>query len=424
MLLGGDKVATGGVSVATIKLSTKAASTLPVGMWYDSELTGFGLRIGATTRSYFIEYRPGAGGRRVSKKRVKIGSADLLSLDAARAHARAMLARVALGGDPAQAKTEERAAAPFSTVLSSFLEEHVKGHRKASTADYYEHIINKHLSPRIGTKPSKAISADDISSMHAEIGRESGKYMANRAVAVASAAFNWAKLSNPTTGLRKFREQGRERYLTDAEMERLGEALVEAETVGIPYVVDEDGVKAKHAPKAANRRTKYGPHVTGAIRLYLLTGCRLSEILRLEWVHVDEGRGLLFLPDSKTGQKTVVLSAAALDVLKSLPRVGRYVIASDSAGTRDEKPRHDVKKPWAAIRCRAGIEDVRVHDLRHSFASFGAGEDMGLPIIGKLLGHKNVRTTQRYAHVAVGPERRAADAIGVRVSGLLKGRGK
>src|SRR5262249_55622294 len=151
---------------------------------------------------------------------------------------------------------------------------------------------------------------------------------------------------------------------------------------------------AKHAPKEADRRTKVGPHAAAAVRLLILTGARLRE-----WEHVDLERGLLFLADSKTGKKAIVLNAPALDILANLPRVGTYVIAGQAAGTNDEKPRSDLNRPWRAIVKRARLSGLRIHDLRHTHASVGAGLGLGLPIIGKLLGHTQPSTTARYAHL-------------------------
>jgi integrase len=154
----------------------------------------------------------------------------------------------------------------------------------------------------------------------------------------------------------------------------------------------------------------------------MLTGMRLREVLHLRWDEVDLQRGILFLPDSKTGRKTVVLSAAAVDVLVGLPRVGVFVIAGDTAGLPDEKPRADLKRPWAAITKHAGLSGLRIHDLRHSFASVGAWSGLGLPVIGKLLGHADAKTTQRYAHVDSDSSRRAADAIASQIAAAMGGK--
>ena len=212
---------------------------------------------------------------------------------------------------------------------------------------------------------------------------------------------------NPARDIKRFKVSGRERYLTTEEMERLGSVLRLAETQGLPWTIKAQGHTLKHLPKA-QEPVVYPPDVTGAIRLLLFTGCRLREILRLRWAEVDLERGLLLLPDSKTGRKTVFLNGAAVSVLDSLERIGAYVIA----GADRDKPRRDLKRPWDHIRSAAKLGDVRIHDLRHTFASIGAGAGLGLPVIGRLLGHASPATTQRYAHLADDPARRASEAIG------------
>jgi integrase len=176
------------------------------------------------------------------------------------------------------------------------------------------------------------------------------------------------------------------------------------------WKVDNSKPTAKHIPK--NQRTIIGPHAAAALRLLILTGARLREILSLKWEYVDMERGLLFLPDSKTGRKTIVLNAPALAVLSALPRVGSYVIMGDNP----EKSRHDLNRPWKLVSKHAALEGVRLHDLRHTHASFGAAAGLGLPIIGKLLGHTQPSTTQRYAHLDLDPLRRASDSIGNRLA--------
>lgn len=152
--------------------------------------------------------------------------------------------------------------------------------------------------------------------------------------------------------------------------------------------------------------------------MLLFTGCRLREILHIKWEQVDLERGLLFLANSKTGRKTVILNAPALEVLAGLDRVGTHVVPGDDP----DKPRADLKRPWAAVAKRARLSGVRLHDLRHTYASFGAGGGVGLPIIGKLLGHTQVQTTQRYAHLDADPLRRASEAIGGRIAAALAGK--
>jgi integrase len=200
-------------------------------------------------------------------------------------------------------------------------------------------------------------------------------------------------------------------------LERLGNAIREAETTGVPWTLDESKPTAKHVPKA-RRFTRIAPTGAAALRLLLFTGCRLREILHLRWDNVDVERGCLFLSDSKSGRKTVILNAPALAVLSSLDRVGPYVVPGDDP----EKPRHDLKRPWDAVTGRAGLVGLRLHDLRHTYASFGAGGGFGLPIIGKLLGHTQASTTQRYAHLDADPLRRASDVIGNRIAAALDGK--
>jgi integrase len=134
---------------------------------------------------------------------------------------------------------------------------------------------------------------------------------------------------------------------------------------------------------------------------------------------VDLQRGLLLLADSKTGKKAIVLNAPAIDILANLPRVGTYVIAGQTAGTNDDKPRADLNRPWRAIVKRAGLNGLRLHDLRHTHASVGAGLGLGLPIIGRLLGHTQPSTTARYAHLDSDPLRRASEHIGSRIAAAM-----
>lgn len=208
--------------------------------------------------------------------------------------------------------------------------------------------------------------------------------------------------TNPCAGVKVYKDGSKERFLNQAELGSLAKTLGEAETIGLPWTLRPDA-KTKHRPKEENMREVMSPNVTGAIRLLLLTGCRLREILHLRWNEVDLERGLLNLPDSKTGRKTVYLSNAAIHVLENIPRAGVFVVAGDNP----KKPRSDLKRPWKRISDHAGIADVRIHDLRHTFASIGAAQGLSLQVIGKLLGHKSAESTARYAHLTEDPLRRA-----------------
>jgi integrase len=385
--------------------------------FFDDDLKGFGFYLTARgTGTWFAEARPIAGG---SKKRRTLGKVGVLKPHEAREAARKVISNAALGKDLAQDKADHRA----SPTVSELVAEYISGKEmKESSREFYRTILRTHISPTLGTMRAIAVSFPDVQRAHDKMSKKA-RYSANRAMALLSAAFVWGGKRglvptghNPASRIDRNKEESRERYLTSEEMAALGDALREAETIGIPHKPSS----SRNAPKEKNR-TIYGPHVTGAIRMLMLTGCRLREILHLRWSEYDAARGLLRLPDSKTGRKIVVLSAAAQAVLESLPRVGEYVIASRTVATAKEAPRADLKKPWAAISRRAGIEGVHLHDLRHTFASVGAGDGMSLPIIGKLLGHADSATTARYAHIDVNPTRAAADAIASKIAGHIGG---
>ena len=386
--------------MATHKLTKRVTDALPIRdrvyIAYDESLPGFGCRVTPRgARSWIVEYRPHGGGRRVAKKRITLGSASVLTPDQARQAATEVLARVRLGHDVPHDRATRRSASNLAGLIERFIREEVRPTRKPRTSELYDMYFRVHVLPALGARKAREITVADVAKLHRKIGAKT-PVTANRVIALLSAVFSWAaRLGevpedvNPVRGITRFREQGRERFLSTEEIVRLGEALREAETVGLPWTIDETRPTAKHVPKE-NRRTKVSPFATAAIRLLLLTGCRLREILHLRWEEFDRERGMLFLPDSKTGRKPVILSGPALAVLENLPRAGDFVIA----GQQDNRARHDLKRPWEAIRQRAGLGPIRLHDLRHSFAATGAASNLGLPVIGKLLGHKRAETTR------------------------------
>jgi integrase len=330
---------------------------------------------------------------------------------------------VAHGHDPAGDRTTERGTPTIAELAERFLTEHVETKRRPGTAAFYRHILTKIVLPDIGTSKADKVTRAQIAKLHAKLHKT--PFQANRMLAVVGSMYTFAgragtvpEGTNPVRKIDKFKEHRRERFLTSAELEQLGVAIREAETKGIPWEVNEAKPKARHLPKPKNRFTRIGTSAAAAIRLLLFTGCRLREILHLKWEHVDLERGLLFLPESKTGRKTIILNAPALAVLCELERLGSYVIPGDDI----EKPRSDLKRPWETVSKRAGLDGVRLHDLRHTYASFGAGGGVGLPIIGKLLGHTQSATTARYAHLDNDPLRRAAENIGGRIAAALVGK--
>ena len=386
---------------------------------YDTVLSGFGLRVYPSGRkSWIFDYRPGDGGRNTPKKRITIGRAEDFTPAQARKIAEGYKAKVRMGIDPQAEKMAARKSLTVAELAEIFLKAHVAPKRKASTYALYEDILTRLVVPKIGRLKAKDVKRTDIARLHLEY--RDNPYQANRMLAVISSMYGFAGKQglvsedcNPARKIERYKEKGRERFLSVEELERLGAAIRKAETEGIDWQINPNG-KMKHVPKR-RRKTVIDQHAAAALRLLIFTGARVGEILNLKWEHVDFERGLLLLPDSKSGKKTIVLNAPALEVLVNLPRIGSYVIAGETAGQKDEKPRKDLKRPWKAVRQEAGLEDLRLHDLRHNFAAFGAGGGLGLPIIGKLLGHKQPQTTARYAHLDADPLRKAANAIGERL---------
>jgi integrase len=386
--------------------------------YFDDELAGFGLyRTTTGTGTYFAEFRPVAGG---SKKRLKLGRVGTLKANAAREAARKAIANAALGRDLAGERSDERASLTVEALLDLYIKR-TREKRKERTANGYASLAQTNIIPQIGKMKAVTVTRIDVQRMHSKV--SGAKYAANRSVVLLKAAYSWAAkqgylaaVANPASGIDMNREKSREHFLSADEMRAIGEAMHEAETIGLPVNAGD----AKHAPKG--QRITMSPHVTAAIRLLMLTGCRLREILDLRWKEVDLNRGVLRLPDSKTGKKVVFLPIAAIDILTNLPRIGAFVIAGESAGTKKEKPRADLKRPWQAILKRAGVREARLHDLRHSFAAVGAGQGHGLPAIGALLGHANASTTKRYAHIADEASRRAVDAIGSEIAKAIGGK--
>ena len=387
---------------------------------WDGSLSGFGVRVQSTgAMSYVVKYRAGSG-RSAPTRRLTLAKAGTITPDEARTLAKKTLGSVAHGADPAAQRAADKRASTLAEVAEQFLTEHVEAKRAASSAVSYRDLLERLAIPELGKRKADKITSAEIQRLHSK--HSQSPYQANRLLRVLSSLFGFAAKAhvvpvgfNPCRGIEYFPEEGRERYLTTPELAQIGEAIREAETIGLPYTVDATKPKAKHAPKEDNRRTKIGPHAAAALRLLIFTGARLREILHLKWEQIDFERGLLLLPTSKTGKKTIVLNAPALAILNGLPRASSFVIA----GTSADSPRSDLKKPWKAVAVRAGLMGVRIHDLRHTHASVGAGAGLGLPIIGKLLGHTQSATTQRYAHLDNDPLKKASEHIGSRLAAAM-----
>jgi integrase len=322
------------MSPSTVKLTKRVIGAEPAGaarrIIWDTELRGFGVRVETSgTKSFLIRYRPKGNGRNGPKRFVTIGRYGAMTPEQARNEARSKLAAVARGDDPAEARDQAKEAPTLSQLIERFLAEQVTVKKKASTAALYTHYLTGLVIPTLGSKKAGLVSHGDIAKLHGAIGK-TRPVTANRVVATLSGLFSYgAKIGelphefNPTKGIEPYKERPRQRYLSTVELARLGDALHEAETIGLAWHADETKATAKHSPTPENRRRKLDPYAIAAIRLLLLTGARLREVLHARWDWFDAERGMLLLPDSKTDEKSIYLSSAALSILNELPRISR-----------------------------------------------------------------------------------------------------
>lgn len=360
---------------------------------FDEEIPRFGIRVMRSgVKSYLIQYRKDGHTRRYT-----FGKHGLLTPHQAREQARQLLAAVERGEDPSLARQERRAAPTVAELCERFLSDHVPHRCKPTTQREYRRAVELFIKPKIGGMKAADVQRRHVAELHHDLRHI--PYQANRTLGVLSKLFNLAEVwgvrpdgSNPCRHVQKYKEEKRERFLSAEELARLGRVLREAEREGSQPLF-----------------------AVAAFRLLLLTGCRLREIQTLKWEYVQGSA--IELPDSKTGAKRVALGRAALDVLAAIPRQpdNPHVIVGKLPGSHLS----DLERPWRRIRARAGLSDVRIHDLRHTYASRAVGLGESLPMIGKLLGHNQVQTTARYAHLAHDPVRSAADRISAEIARAL-----
>ena len=371
-------------------------------VFWDRELKGFGVRVYPSGGKLYLAQARGPDGPdgRRKARRITVGRHPVLGAEEARRRAALIISRIKAGEDPVPLPLPAKYAGgpTVADLAGRYLEQHVSFRCKPKTRRTARSLVNLHILPALGRLPLAAVERSHVLALHESL-RETPA-MANMAVTTLrhmyTLAGDWEMVpedfSNPCQGIPLNPQRKRERFLTDAEFDRLGQVLDEASGKG--------------------SRISAGAVTT--IRLLMLTGCRKTEIMTLRWEHVDLGRAEMRIVDGKTGSRTVHLSSSAVAVLAALPRApdNPWVVPGAKPGMHIA----DIDTAWQSIRARAGLHGVRIHDIRHSFASRALALGEGLPVIGRLLGHRQIETTARYAHLTQDSVRKSAERVAVRIA--------
>ena len=374
-------------------------------------IAGFGLRVTAAgIKSFLLNYR--VHGR---QRRYTIGQLSAWTLEAARQEARRLRTLVDRGEDPfaieqaqKQQAIEDKARQRTVKDLSDYyLSNHAEIHKRPRSVVEDKAMLETIILPRLGRMRVSSVNHRDISELHATL--KGTPYRANRVLALLHKMFSvaavgddneWGVTRNPAAGIPRFHEEKRERWLSEEEFERLIGAMQD--------YPERCAAEADVSEKQREFLRKEARRAMNTIRLTVVTGCRKGEALTAKWTDFDFARGVWTKPSHHTKQKRVEhvpLNEQALALLESLPRDGEYLFP----GRRKGAHLSDLKGPWAKLSDLAKLSGVRVHDLRHSFASHLVSSGVSLPIVGKLLGHTQPQTTARYAHLADNPLREASN---------------
>ena len=411
----------------------------------DGTVPGLQLALSATgARSWVLQYRMPGAGRAGRPQRFTIGDPATLTLADARKEAQRLRSLIASGVEPVGARREklsrDRDTPRMSELVLRWLEEHIAVKRTEATRRQYERLWRLQARPGLGSLRVPEVSLADVDAVHRRW--RATPATANRVVAMLGSFFKWCERhgyrpanSNPTRGIDRYSEEQRERFLTEAEIVRLGAALKLAETNGLPAPArlrekSERKDKAKHRPKTAGVPVPADPFAIAALRFALLSGWRIGEVCRLTWDAIDTAHGVATLAKTKTGRAVRPLGAAALNLLDELPRIDGSPFVFPSArrgfGVTDPQRNSDrsmgvPRRLWEAVRDQAKLDGVRIHDLRHSFGATAADAGQSLIMIASLLGHAQTRTTERYANARRDVRQGAADVVSGNLMALLDG---
>ena len=385
---------------------------------WDKSLTGFGLQqFKSGVLTFVLDYRSAEG----RKRRMTIGRFGALTVEQARNQARALRGRVAQGADPATEVEQRRKAATIGELLDAYIVNHLETENAPRTQHDNKLLIERHIRPALGALKVAAATRQDILKLRRRL--EATPRQANLALAVLSKAFSLAEewgwrpeSSNPCRRVPRFEENERERFLSADELARLGSALEEAETVGLPWR-QREGAKTKHRAKPENSRTIPNRAALSVIKLLLYTGARASEILGLAWADVDMDQGTIALPSRKGGvRRPHPVSAYVLEILATQARVEDspwvFPAPTDSARPLSLSV---LENAWQTLRSRAHLCDVRLHDLRHTAGTYVSQTGANAFSVRDFLRHKTLAMTGRYANRDADPIRQAAEAIGDRL---------
>jgi integrase len=380
---------------------------------YDDKLAGFGVRVMTSGRRfYFVRYRNKHGRSRW----FTIGQHGKVTADAARSMAQRILQAVAVdGSDPSGEREAFRTAPRVNELLDRYIAEHLEKRNRPTTIGRFKGIIEHDIRPELGHLTVAAVTRQDVHRLHAA--RHKTPRQANLIVAVCSKIFNLAETwdmrpegSNPCRKIERYRENHRERFLSAEELGRLGAILRQAESIGLTR---KNGVP-----------TLYRRVTTAAIELLLFTGCRLSEVLNLKWDQINFADGKITLLMTKSGHpQQVTMNAPARQVLKELEAAkgSEWVLPSVSS-TKRPLSKAGIEAAWTKLRAVAQLDDVRLHDLRHTVGTYAAQSGANAFLVRDLLRHKNLAMTGRYVNRADDPVRTLSDQVGERISAAMAGR--